>query len=509
MKKNASTSDYMNSVPLFFDYNPAYKDIETAGTDWESGLSYGVFKKYTDTNGLEYISFTTDHLGYIEDDDIPDDQTTIPNVFFTLNDGVSGNPASSIDKDTMFGWDCHFNAYGNAMIGIIDGHTDLMYGRKIQANVMYPTPYGISEQATYLFSQKIYMGADNPTISYNNISNKFEIENLHTAERIQNRYNAGGVETDGTTDSIVSEFATAGEKVWKINKRLYNNSFTPQMRPYPANRIEDLTVDGVNYAVDFLNPNLQGWTIYDQLSGIVIKDFGYSSKYWNEGFWGRCGFTYEQFNASRSSSNDITSRVGNNNKDALPYAFTNANVKQEDSIDLITNIFGAGKYNLQLPITTSWNASNSGTDKNASFRVDLDFETFPEISKAQTSVKLTAPNLPSKLINPYYNIRTDVLDDSQYYGGKFSYQPLPIIATIAKSSDYNNFFVSLDGGLEFTFTRNKVITSIKTSITDPDGSTADIQGNSAVIYKLTKTLPQERLNVLDNFLQTSQKKSKM
>jgi hypothetical protein len=265
----------------------------------------------------------------------------------------------------------------------------------------------------------------------------------------------------------------------------------------------------VDYAVDFLNPNLQGWTIYDQLSGIVIKDFGYSSQYWNEGFWGRCGFTYEQFNASRSSSNDITSRVGNNNKDALPYAFTNANVKQEDSIDLITNIFGAGKYNLQLPITTSWNASNHGVDKNASFRVDLDFETFPEISKAQTSVKLTAPNLPSKLINPYYNIRTDVLDDSQYYGGKFSYQPLPIIATIAKSSDYNNFFVSLDGGLEFTFTRNKVITSIKTSITDPDGSTADIQGNSAVIYKLTKTLPQERLNVLDNFLQTSQKKSKM
>ena len=103
-------------------------------------------------------------------------------------------------------------------------------------------------------------------------------------------------------------------------------------------------------------------------------------------------------------------------------------------------------------------------------------------------------------MNPYYNIRTDVLDDSQYYGGKNSNQPLPIIATIATSSDYNNFFVSLDGGLEFTFTKNKIITSIRTSITDPDGTVADISGNSAVIYKLIKTLPVERLDVLGSFL---------
>ena len=509
LKLNSSATPYLNTAPLFFDYNPKYKDIITEGVSWESGYAYGVFKKFTGTgipsDGV--IAFTTNHLGYIDNDDIPDDQTTIPTPYFFINDGVAGVD-SVIHKDTRLGIDCHFNAYGNVMVSLIDGHTDYMYDKKIQINRMYPTPYATAEIPTYFYSQKIYCGADNPQINYNTISNKFEIENLHTAERIQNRFNAGGVESDGSTDSLVSEFGTAGDKVWKINKRLYNTSFTPSVRPYLANRISDLKVDGVDYAADFLNPNLQGWTIYDQLSGIVIKDFGYTKDYWNEGLFGRCGFTYEQFNASRNSTNDITARVGNNNKDSLPYAFTNADIKQESTMDLITNIFGAGLYNLSLPITTSWNASNHGTNLINKFRKDLDFEYFPEISKAQTSIKLTAPNLPSKLVNPYYNIRSDILDDSQYYGGKNSYQPLPIIATIAKSSDYNNFFVSLDGGLEFTFTKNKIITSIRTSITDPDGTVADISGNSAVIYKLIKTLPIERLDVLGSFL-NNQKQSKI
>jgi hypothetical protein len=509
LKNNASATPYLNTAPLFFDFNPEYKDILTEGVSWETGYAYGVFKKYT-ADGIPsegVIAFTTNHLGYLDNDDIPADQTTIPAPYFSINDGAPGVD-SVIHKDTRLGIDSHFNAYGNVMVSLIDGHTDYMYDKKIQINRMYPTPYGPSEIPTYFYSQKIYCGADNPQINYNPTSNKFEIENLHTAERIQNRYNAGGVESDGTTDSIVSEFGTAGDKVWKINKRLYNTSFTPSVRPYLANRISDLKVDLVDYSADFLNPNLQGWTIYDQLCGIIIKDFGYSKDYWNEGFFGRCGFTYEQFNASRNSTNDITARVGNNNKDALPYAFTNADIKQESTMDLMTNIFGAGLYNLSLPITTSWNASNHGVNLINSFRKDLDFEYFPEISKAQTSIKLTAPNLPSKLVNPYYNIRTDVLDDSQYYGGKNSNQPLPIIATIAKSSDYNNFFVSLDGGLEFTFTKNKIITSIRTSITDPDGTVADISGNSAVIYKLIKTLPIERLDVLGSFL-NNQKQSKI
>ena len=66
----------------------------------------------------------------------------------------------------------------------------------------------------------------------------------------------------------------------------------------------------------------------------------------------------------------------------------------------------------------------------------------------------------------------------------------------------------MDGGLEFTFTKNKIITSIRTSITDPDGTIAEISGNSSVIYKLIKTLPQERLDVLGSFL-ADQKKSKI
>ena len=39
---------HLNSVPVFVDFNPTYQDIETEGDSWESGYSYGVFKKYID-----------------------------------------------------------------------------------------------------------------------------------------------------------------------------------------------------------------------------------------------------------------------------------------------------------------------------------------------------------------------------------------------------------------------------------------------------------------------------
>jgi hypothetical protein len=499
---NSSGVPYLNSVPLFVDFNPKYENITTDGLSWEDGYNLGVFKK-VDVDGIFYIAFTTSHLGFLEaDPPLNTDFTTIPNCYFTLNDGAAG-VVSEIDNTTLWGWDIHFNSYGNLVYMLYDGYGKDLYETEPQINQMYPSPYEtVNLVGTYLYSQKIYMGADNPQLEFNQSSNKFEISNLHTSERVQNRFNAGGIEDDGSTTNLVKEFGTAGNRVWKINKRLYNNSFTPDMRPYGANNTK-IKIGTPTYDVDLLNPNLQGWNIYDQLSGIIIKDLGFSELNFSQGLWGRLGFTFSQFNASRSSANDLTARVGNDNKDDLPYAFTNANIPQLSTMDFTTNIFGAGMYNLQLPITTSFNASNHGTNTNVYIRDDLNIQNFPEITENAISVKLTAPNLPAKLVNPYYTIRTDILDDSQYFGGKDSYQPLPIIATIAKSSDYNNFFVSLGSDLEFTFTRPKMISSIRTEITDPDGTPSSISGNSAVIYKLTKLLPAERLQVLQSILENN------
>ena len=493
---------YLDSMPIFFDYNPEYKDIYSEGESWDTGYSYGVFYKYKDVGGtnLEYIAFTTSHLGFLEDTSLNASFSTIPNLAFRLNNNDITD-TGTIDEDTRFGWDANFTSYGNVCFGTLAGWS-LNTFDKNSFTYQTPTEYSTTQLQTHLYQQKLYMGANEPLLEYNTISNKFEISKLHTSERVQNRQSAGSEETINGVKSLVEEFTTAGDKVYKINKRIYNNTYTPNMIPYRANNINNLPVQTTNtrYNIDFLNPNFTPWTIFDQLSGIVISDFGYSEKNWLSGLWGILGFDYSQFNSQLNSDNDLTSRVGNGNKNNLPYAFTNANVDQLTTMDLPTNVFGAGIYNLQLPSTMAFNVINDAGLNNQYFRFGVRLEQFVAITKPAESVKLEAPRLPRKLKNPYFCVRSDILDDSQYIGGADSGQLFPVIATIPKSNDYGDYFVGLDSSISFTFTKPKTITSITTSIHNPDQSLANIDSSSSIIYKITKNLNPNRFNILDQIL---------
>jgi hypothetical protein len=308
MRSELNGSAYYSSVPIFFDFNPAYKGKETEGSSWDNGYSYGVFKRYDEPNGLSYVAMTTSHLGFIDDNSLDANFTTIPNLMFLLNDESTNG--SVIVRETMMGWDTHFSSYGNVCQGLTSGWTRQGFGNTYEGiNVQLPTGYGTNELKSFKYQQQIYMGANEPLIEYNNTSNRFEISNLHTAERVQNRHNTGS--TAGGNE--ITPFATQGDKVYKINKRLYNNSWNPDIIPYPANN-RVVSVSGTTYDVDFLNPSLASWTIFDQYSGIIIKDFGYDEDTWTKGMWYSLGYDYLNFNSPVNSSNDSTTRVGNENK---------------------------------------------------------------------------------------------------------------------------------------------------------------------------------------------------
>jgi len=506
LKTNAST-EIMNSVPIFFDFNPEYQNIETDGESWETGYSYGVFKKIT-SGGFEYIALTTSHLGIIEDTDLNASFTTIPNCLFLLNDGTTNG--SHIESYTRLGWDSHFLSYGNVVMGLTSGWTN-EYANLEPAEAVYqkneslPTAYDTVQIASHARVQKVYLGANEPLLEYNTTANRFEISNLHTAERVQNRWCAGATLSTGLT---IPSTPSAGDIVYKVNKRLNNNSWNPDMIPYGANN-HTIRINSKDVNVDFLNPNLSGWTIYDQYSGIIIKDFGYDENSWTKSFWFNLGFDYLQFNSPETSSNDITTRVGNDNKNALPYAFTNADVTQQATMDFVTNAYGEGMYNLQLPCVVSFNDQNTGTDKSDYFREDMLFEQYPAITESATSIKLQAPRLPRKLRSPYFCIRSDILDSSLFLGGYDSGTNHPIIATVPKSNDYGDYFVSLDSTLEFVFTRSKTITEIKTSILNPDMTLANVGDASSVIYKITKQIPDTRFNIIDQVLNENKNSAKI
>ena len=119
----------------------------------------------------------------------------------------------------------------------------------------------------------------------------------------------------------------------------------------------------------------------------------------------------------------------------------------------------------------------------------LFLQVYPSITNIAESISLSAPNLPRKMLRPYYCIRSDITDDSFYLGSKDSGQPLPVVAIVNKINGDGDFFFQENEGVEHTFTKDKVITNITTSIHDPDQTFSKVNNDSAVIYKITKNIP--------------------
>ena len=478
---NASDNINLNTCPIFFDYQPNYKDNIEGGDSWEEGYRFGVFRKFA-VNKIDYVSITT---GKMYENLSPQNasQASIPNPFFDLNNAS----LSKIDNKTNFGWDINFNAFGNNIIGLTDGYLKENYDKR-SFNEMNPLYENASQVENYKYVNKVYLGADQPSIEYNSTTQRFQISQLHSAERVQNNYNADEAlkPVGGVADSI-PEFETQGDTVYKINKRLMNTNFTPAMRPYNTNQYNvGIGTPSVDFEVFALNPNMKPWTIFDQLSGIVIKDFGVSEENWENSMWGILGFTYEQFNTPASSTNDLTSRVGNLNKNTLPYAFTNSNVNSKQTMDFTTNAFGAGIYTQQIPITQSFNGVYP---ENASYWTGFQAQTYPSISETAESVVLSAPNLPRRIRNGFYCIRSDIISNSNYIGGPDSGWLYPILGVVDKVNDTADFWVGGPSSLTYTFTQNKTISEITTSITNPDQSLATIDSGTTIMYKLIRFLP--------------------
>ena len=496
------SSNYVGA--LFTDYEHKLTDPEIASGVYiqirQSSSSQSTF----DTFGIRYFAV---EQGFY-DPEISRFQTSIPNPYFALNNGPA-NVASNniIETTTNIGWDIHFNAYGNAHIGLFDGYLNRNYNES-GTNTMLP---GFKQAVSdinipnFMYVNKIYLGSDNPLVEYNTITNRFEISNLHTPERVQNPFNAlMSVSKKEERADIIPEFPTQGDIVYKINKRLYNNNYTPDMMPYNLNNFDiNAQADDQNGAIIDagvlniynLNQNLQGWNIFDQLTGIIIKDFGYTEQTWKESLFGIMGFSYEQFNSPATSLNDITTRVGNNNKNNLPYAFTNANVNSIDTIDFPTNTGGSSKYTLQIPITQQWNSSltfpqqpgqAAGTTLPGGQWAGARVNSFPAITEAAVSVKLSAQTVPRAIRSGYYAIRSNIIDTPNFIGGPDSGFNYPILQCLSKVNDTNDWWVGGPSDIEYTFDKEKTITEITTAITTPDMRLASIEEGSSVLYKITR-----------------------
>ena len=97
-------------------------------------------------------------------------------------------------------------------------------------------------------------------------------------------------------------------------------------------------------------------------------------------------------------------------------------------------------------------------------------------------------------------MKSDILSDANYFREA---NPMSIMAVVDKYNAEGDFVNYSGGGPVFTVTKPTTLTSIQTSILDPDGSEAQCDKYSGVIYRLDKKITTDL-----NFAQTVMNQSK-
>lgn len=453
------------SLPLFFYYQSENVDKFTDGHDIND-LCYG-FATKNYHHGKDYIELHPELIGGIN---------------LALYES-SPNSASytNIEHSSLLGYDHSFNAYGSA---VLMGYSGRLISDYALANV-----WGVADRntwkledhagrnASYLRTAGLmrynYVGCNNPKFEYDTQSNRFFFSDLHTPEVAGQDWISAGDSGSGVSPSIADNTETGGQIVYKINKRINPYTYTPDMKPYEYTfQVEYNYGAGgsstISRDISAHNRNIQPWSIFDSQCGIYISDFGYDESQWVNGLWGVLGFSYEQFNNTLNSSNNRNSRVVNGNINTLNIPTTNSDIVSTDTRDYIVNQFGAVYFTTQLPTTSTL----------------VHEPVFPAITQNTESIKLLAQNLPRKMLRPYYCIRSDIIDEAHYVGGKTSNNTLPVVAICDKQYSGGDFYFSSESTFEFTITKKKTITNITTSIHDPNQSFANVDKDSAVIYKI-------------------------
>jgi len=508
------------SVPVFFGYQPENEGVYIEHPN-ASNLSYGFAQKYEyidDFGDKKYgIELNTKLVGGMDD----------YSFIYGIGESPLDNPALTPVKlhgyqkgplkplKYRMGYDHSFSAYGNAVIQGFSGYNLMapngewapgITAKYNQYNNWYSTAsQTINEGNTFLGPKltSTYIGAKNCACSYDTITNKFGFKYLHTAENIANQYDAGstGIDTSGTTNTnpIISD---ADEEVYKINKRPKLTTYTPNMKPYSLPTAITLgNVSGTTLRTrwEYPNENIQPWKVYDAHSG-VFMDFknAYTEETFKDGLLGIMGFTYEQFN---SPSVDRQARIGYDNISYLgEYITTNSQIVSTDTSNFIVNPYGAVLYTTQIPTAYLVNTMISASE------LGKPTEYLPVISEQTQSITIEGAELPRTMLRPYYCIRSDIIGQSNYVGGTTSGLRYPIISVINKINSDKDFVQLSGGDMTMTITKQVRLTDITTTITDPNGTLANLDDGSCVIYRIEKDDNTERFDIIDQILNKNNKK---
>ena len=490
-------SDY-SSIPVFFKYQPEYADIETGGQD-DNKLSYGFASLYYNTfYNASMIQLRPDLVGGLP-----------AFTFQRWKDNASGYVEYNIEDGRKIGWDWHFSAFSTMAMVLWGGRVDRDYYNNNEWAVQNASQETSSANGSYtnisrLLTQR-YVGANNPLFNFDTVSQRFFWSNLHTPETSGQSNILAGVGVDGGPQ-INPDYESA---VYKMNPRFNRWEYTPNLRPYIKPMEAEYhgfapipTQDTQDYAL--MSRQVDPFTLFDSESGIFITHYGYDKEDFDKGLWSILGFSFNQFNASQSPSLNRLSRINDDNKSNLFITTTNCEVVSSDTVNYNVNNYGAVFITNQITAPQVISGPNGiKIDGTTAHGGDRSIPSFPAITEKTESIKILASNLPRKMLRPYYLIRSDLIEQAKYIGHDNSL--MSVIGLCDKQYSGGDFYFGSDNAFTFRITKPRTITSITTSIHDPDGTFANLDEDSAVIYRIVKNVKAETDILAEYF---SKKKSK-
>jgi hypothetical protein len=501
----------MASYPVFFDYNEDCKDlgINDVGYCEDGGggvsdindLAYGWARKMRIDAGLHASGKDKFYIGI----QFTSTGNAVPEFLYN---GLSHIALSTIPGNLgrRFGWDYHFSAYGNPCMILYNGFVNANNHDNSVGNYCYDLSenffagHNIEDDAGQTatkdmgpFYHELFLGADQPALGYDTNEDRFFFTNLHVSEKVGNPSEAGSV------DPEVKANANADVPCYKINKRLLGTSYCPNVAPYTDGL--QITATNPYPAQVLMSNNMEPYIPYDAMGGIFIETVAVPEVLWNENLVGVLGFTYEQFNNSEISRQvSIIDRFNATNMKSIT---TQAQIQVADLISWSKNGFGNSIFSIASPALAIRKGTNPAKTIYEPATIELD--------GSSESTKITAVNLPTKTARPYYTIRSDIIPQSNFFGGNQNLvKPTagavnrPVVGIVNKINGYGDFYSQESSQLVFTNTMKRVITQIKTSIHDPNGSYAKVDDASSVIYKIMKT-KQIDLTPLNTLLESKKK----
>ena len=508
---NYAVSASMTSFPLFCDFNPNTVNLTPEDVDFTTfyGLkSNGQMK--SNYNQLVYgfarkVRRNENLAAGQQDEYVIGLQFTqtlnkIPDHFFHQNACVGAMELGTGNGRT-FGFDYHFTSYGCLPMMLLNGNADysgLNYnsgGTNPYAKI-YRFGQATAGKSYYLdpYQFGYYLGSDEPIINYDEQQQRFQIRNLHQSEVVGNDDAAGYV-----MSGAVPNNPDATVSCYKINKRPLRTNYSPELIPYIDAFSGSFTGGSQNSWVRH-NVGIEPYRIFDANGGNFIEDWIVPEEYWDQSLIGTMGYRYNQFhNPNTTSSRQVRLKSHGANADLnnVNIITTNADVPEAD-------IYQYQQNSTSAPMMIATNTV--ATMPVGSGFSPLGAYITPAITiKNPSSVNITAERLPTKTLRPYYTIRSDIISEqNRVLGGSTSGITLPIVAITNKANPYADFLNGFGSDLVFTNTIDRVITRIRCSIHEPDGTLARTDLNSAIIFKIDQQVNAD-LDLVNTLLQSKLK----